>query len=382
MASPGPTAPSETGTRQLSKAEIQSLLNKKDFNDLTTKNVDLDIGQDELHVETSLDVGLQKYLLDKLDRKNSRAIGIVMMDPDTGRVLAMVGYDRAAPAVNPCLRSSFPSASVFKIVTTAAAVEHCGLKAGSPVHFCGDRYTLYKSQLRNRKSRYSTTVSLKQAFAQSINPVFGKIGERRLGAALLLESAKAFGFNEPISFDLPIQQSHFRIDDRPYHLAELACGFNRKTTISPLHGAVMVSAVLDDGRMVAPSIVDRIIGNRDQTLYRLHPTWMQQAMSTRAAAVLYKMMQATIASGTSHRFFRDAHRDKILSRLVIGGKTGTIDNDSHNAHYDWFVGFAGARHGRRQVVIAVMVEHGEYLGIRSSQYARMAMRYYFSDRSG
>lgn len=380
---PGLQATNSPGVKQkqFDKTELRSLLKKKEFNDLTTKSINLRVGKEKLHVETSLDVGLQKYLLDRLDRRDSRAIGIVVMDPETGRVLAMAGFDRAAPSANPCLRSDFPSASVFKIVTAAAAVEHCGLRSGSPMNFCGGRYTLYKRQLRNRRSRYSTTVSLKQAFAQSIDPIFGKLGERRLGGPLLLESAAAFGFNEPISFDLPVQPSRFHIDEQPYHLAELASGFNRETTISPLHGAVMVSAVLNEGRMVAPSIVDRIVGAKGRVLYRLNPTWVQQAMSAKAAAVLNQMMQATINSGTCRQFFRHRRRDKVLSRLVIGGKTGTIGNRSHDALYDWFVGFAKARHGGRQMVVAVMVEHGKYLGIHSTQYARMAIRYYFSKKS-
>ncbi|HKK01521.1 MAG TPA: penicillin-binding transpeptidase domain-containing protein, partial [Desulfuromonadales bacterium] len=135
IASPGPATRPETKDRRLDKAEVRNLLDTKDVNDLTTKNVALKVGRHELQVETSLDVGLQKYLLERLDRKDSHAIGIVVMDPGTGRVLAMVGFDRASPTVNPCLRSSFPSASVFKIVTTAAAVEHCGFRASSPVHF-------------------------------------------------------------------------------------------------------------------------------------------------------------------------------------------------------------------------------------------------------
>jgi peptidoglycan glycosyltransferase len=113
-----------SGSRRFDKTKLRHLLDKKDFNNLTTKNLDIRLGKEELHVETSLNVGLQKYLLDRLDRKDSRAIGIVVMDPVTGRVLAMAGFDRAAPSVNPCLHSNFPSASVFKIVTAAAAVEH------------------------------------------------------------------------------------------------------------------------------------------------------------------------------------------------------------------------------------------------------------------
>ena len=364
--------------QHLDKEELRQLLDKDAFNNLTREAIDMPLGQRVVHVETSLDPGLQKYLLDRMDRKNSRVIGIVVMEAGSGRVLAMAGFDEANPSVNTCLRSTFPSASVFKIVTAASAVDHCGLSPDSKLHFNGGRYTLYKRQLKDIINRYTNTVSFKQAFAQSVDPVFRKLGEHRLGRPVLKKYADTFGFNEPLNFDLPLKPSHFHINDEPYHWAELSSGFNRDTTISPLHGAVMVSAVLNDGRMVTPSLVDRIVTAKGQVLYRHHRQWEQQAMSPKASAVLDKLMQATVASGTAHHYFRGYRHDRILSHLVIGGKTGTIDNRDHDARYDWFVGFAKERKGDRQVVVAALVAHGKYIGTRASQYARMAIRYYFS----
>lgn len=371
--------PADVERKLISKEDVRQLLKEEKFNNLTTKMVDLPHEQNFLHVETSLDVGLQEYLLDKMDRKNSRYIGIVMMEADTGRLLTMVGFDKNGNS-NPCLLSRFPSASVFKIVTAASAVEHCGYTADTPMHFNGNKYTLYARQLKELTNRYTTTISFAQSFAESVNPVFGKIGELRLGKSLLEKYADAFGFNKPLNFDLPLQPSHFQITDEPYHWAELACGFNRETTISPLHGAVMVSAVLNDGRMVAPSIVERIVDNEGEELYRRQPSWEQQAMSAKSSAVLNELMQATVKYGTGRSFFRGYRRDKVLSQLEIGGKTGSIGNKTHDARYDWFVGFAKEGDDGRQVVIAVMVAHEQYIGIRAGQYARMAMRYYFGNQ--
>jgi peptidoglycan glycosyltransferase len=369
----------ESITGPISKEDVRQLLDKESFNNLTEKEVELTANQQVLHVETSLDVDLQNYLLDQMDREHSRYIGIVVMEADTGRVLAMAGFDKTDESINPCLCSKFPSASIFKIVTAASAVDNCGYTPESKFHFNGGKYTLYKRQLEDRVNSYTNTVSFKQAFAESVDPVFGKIGERRLGGPLLEKYADSFGFNEPLNFDLPLAPSHFKINDQPYHWAELASGFNRDTTISPLHGAVMASAVLNEGRMVAPSIVDRIVDDEGQVLYRWQSEWEQQAMSAKAAAVLNQLMQATVESGTGHKPFRGYRRDKVLSRLQIGGKTGTIDNDAHDARYDWFVGFGKERDGKKSVVVAVMVAHEKYIGIRACQYARMAIRHYFSN---
>jgi len=362
-----------------SKEDLRKLFNRRAslIGNLATGEIELSVNQQLLQVKTSLDEDLQSYLLDKMDRKNSRYIGIVVMEADTGRVLAMAGFDKTEEAGNPCLRGDYPAASIFKIVTAASAVDACGLNAESKLGFNGYKHTLYKRQLKEGNNRYTSTVSLKDAFAQSINPVFGKIGQLRLGKSLLAKSAEAFGFNGLLDFELPLQPSRFLIGDQPYNWAEIASGFNRETTMSPLHGAVMVTAVLNEGSMVAPSLVDEIDDPDGKTLYSRKPPAMHPAMSANASAVLGQLMETTIASGTSRKAFRGYQRDKILSRLQIGGKTGSIGNTSQDARIDWFVGFAKERQGTKQLAVAVMVAHEEYIGIRASQYARMAMTRYF-----
>ena len=379
-----PTAMTQTSAppRELpkitNKQDIRDLLDKQDFENLTEKNLELLVNEQILQIETSLDEDLQNYLLSKMDRKNSRDIGIVVMEADTGRILAMAGFDKTGNAGNPCLRSNFPAASIFKIVTAASAVDHCNYNADSTMHFNGYKHTLYKRQLTDQINKHTNTVSFKDAFAQSINPVFGKIGENRLGKSLLEKYADTFKFNEPLDFDLSLPPSHFKVNDDPYDWAEMASGFNRDTTISPLHGAVMASAVLNGGRMVAPSLVDRISDDKGTVLYHGQQTWEQQAMSARASTVLDQMMQTTIKSGTARKSFSGYQKDKILSQLQIGGKTGSMDNNTHEVRYDWFVGFANERHGQAKVVVSVMVAHEKFIGIRAGQYARMAITHYFS----
>jgi cell division protein FtsI/penicillin-binding protein 2 len=125
--------------------------------------------------------------------------------------------------------------------------------------------------------------------------------------------------------------------------------------------------------------VDRITGPEGETLYHWNPVLNQQAMSAEASNVLSQLMQTTIRSGTSRKSFRGYRRDKTLSRLQIGGKTGSIDNRTHDQRFDWFVGFAREPQSEVKLAVAVMVAHQDYIGIRASRYARMAMKYYFQN---
>ena len=374
------TAP--TAVDQLSKGEIRQLLNERAFSHLTAKDLFLPDGNHTLHVETTLHPDLQNYLLDTIDRVNSRYVGIVVMEGKSGRVLALAGFDHTDAFGNPCLRSQFPAASIFKIVTATTAIDHCGYSADSPMQYNGPKHTLYRRQLTDKVNRYTTTIPLREAFADSINPVFGKLGELQLGKPLLEKAATTFGFNQLLDFEVPLPPSHFQISDEPYNWAEVASGFNLETTLSPLHGAALATAVLNGGRMVTPTIVAKIADAQGNVLYRRPETpESRQIMSARAASALGLMMEDTITSGTARKAFRKHETDKVLAPLQIGGKTGSLDNATHEVRFDWFVGFARERHGEKELVVAVMVGHEKFIGIRASDYARRAITYYFANPS-
>jgi cell division protein FtsI/penicillin-binding protein 2 len=331
-------------------------------------------------VETSLNPQLQSQLLKRMDREHCRYIAVVAMEPATGRLLAMAGFDKDDPAnANPCIETRFPAASIFKIVTAAAAVEKLGFRPGSSLSFNGGKYTLYKSQLKDQQNRYTRYITFRDAFAQSVNPVFGKLGARTLGKDTLQQYAEAFGFNRPIDFEIPLAPSTVSFSDEPYQWAEIASGFNRQTIISPLHGALLAATLLNGGQMVAPTVVDRISDASGRTLYHRQPQPVSRAISSAASKIVHTLMEATVHGGTSRKVFRGHQRHRVLSQLNIGGKTGSISNRSNELRFDWFVGFAEEKKGSEKIAISVVVAHEKYIGTRAGQYARLVIERFFGD---
>jgi peptidoglycan glycosyltransferase len=361
------------------KRDVRNLVERSAFLNLQNKSFDYDINGERFRVDTSLDVSLQNFILEKMDRSTARYIAIVTIDPSTGRIISMAGFDKSDPSGNPCVDTTFPAASIFKIVTAAAAIEKCGLNPESKLAYNGDKHTLYKSQLKELTTRYTNRITFQDSFAQSVNPVFGKIGTLYLGKPILETYASSFGFNREIEFDLPLPSSLFSISDEPYQWAEIASGFNRTTTITPLHGALMVSALINQGKLIEPTIVDRITDETGKPVYRRGLVKINQVITPRTTKVLNLLMQETIRSGTCKKAFRGFSKDKTLSMLTIGGKTGSIDNTEHDARYDWFVGFAKEKDGSREIGLSVFVAHEKYIGIRASYYARMVIQHYFQD---
>jgi cell division protein FtsI/penicillin-binding protein 2 len=363
----------------LDKLSVQALLGNKSLVNITEKRFSLKFAGQNLQVFTSIDPSLQAYILKRIDRKNSRYVGIVVMDPSTGKILSMAGYDKTDTIAHPCLFNQYPAASIFKIVTAVAAIEELGYQPNSRLAYNGRKHTLYRSQLKAKQNRYTNRVTFRDSFAKSINPVFGKIGSLYLGKDALEKYAIALGFNEHIDFEIPLPPSLVSLSDEPYQWAEIATGFNRETLISPLHGALMAASIMNQGRLIEPTIVEKIIDDTGQTLYESKVKSIRQAFSPTSTDTLYDLMRSTISSGTARKSFRGSQRDSILSKLIMGGKTGSINNRAHDLRFDWFVGFAQEKNGSGKLAISVVVAHEEYIGTRATRYARLIIREHFKN---
>jgi cell division protein FtsI/penicillin-binding protein 2 len=101
-------------------------------------------------------------------------------------------------------------------------------------------------------------------------------------------------------------------------------------------------------------------------------------MTPESAAAMMGLMETTVTHGTARKSFGSFSRDKVLSKLAIGGKTGSLSNREHTIKYDWFTGFAREKNGSRAITFSVMVGHGEYIGTRAASHARAIIKQYFT----
>ncbi|MCK7515862.1 MAG: penicillin-binding transpeptidase domain-containing protein [Desulfobacterales bacterium] len=224
----------------------------------------------------------------------------------------MAGYDKANPAGNPCLDSRFPAASIFKIITAAAAVETRDLDPGSMLKFSGGKYTLYKSQIDPKTPKNANQITLKDSFAQSVNPVFGKLGANLLGKEVIEAYAEAFGFNREIDFELPLAPEPDRADRR-----RVRAGRSRQRLQPHARGSrrcterLMAAAVVNQGRWVEPTIVDWVLqrcrARRFTRARRSSGIECHRPGDRRGRC--RQLMQATVQSGTAHKEFQKHHGD-------------------------------------------------------------------------
>lgn len=331
-----------------------------------------------LTVESSLDPGLQDYILKLFQRSGTLKAAAVILRPDDGRILAMVSYDKDGNGEDLCLKADFPAASLFKIVAAAAALESAGFTAKKPVYFVGNKHTLYKRQLKQNVGRHASKTSFKRAFASSINPVFGRLGIYDLGQKLMADSAERFLFNRSIPFDLPVAKSSINVPEDDFGLAEIASGFNKDTMISPMHAALLASTVANNGVMMKPWLIESISREDGKVVYQGGPEALTTPISRDTAEELRILMKDTVLYGTCRKSLRRLLREKTLRKAELGAKTGTINDETDRFKFDWLAAYVLPPNGAKGICVAILGVHGKRLGIRANRLAGKIISYYFS----
>jgi len=366
---PGPS------TRQDLKSAINSLA--KDSAKLAEPII-LNANGQRYFIGTAIHPKLQKYILKTLQRSRTRQSAVVVMDPYDGRLLSMVNYDANGNSANLCLQADFPAASLFKIVTAAAALENAGLSLDKELYYRGSKHTLYKSQLNTKKDRWTTQTKFRKAFALSNNAVFGKIGIYDLGQSNLIRYSDKFSFNRPIGSDLPLAVSRVQVPTDDFGLAEVASGFNKNTLISPLHAALLAAVAVNQGKMPTPRLVESIRNESNKVIYQVPRPTTVTAVNRETARDIRILMQDAARYGTSRKAFRKLQRKKKFKNFVLGAKTGTINDRQDQFKYDWVTAFAISPNGAGSICVSVLGVHGKILGTRSTEMTRAIIDYYFS----
>lgn len=334
----------------------------------------------ELTIQYSIDSNLQQTI-EQVYKKGKVPYGaFVAMDPHTGQVLAMVSH--GIKDENIALRSTFPAASIFKIITAAAAIDNGKLQRESMIPVRGSFHTLYKQNVLKgggidpaSTPRYARLISFEDALAKSVNSVFGKVGIFGVGPDGLRKQAQRFQFGKPIPFELAVETDQALIPDDEFGVAEAASGYTRNNTLSPLHGAMIAAAVANGGIMMEPSIVSKVSSKDGKIDYAFTPKPLATVLEKPKAEELAMMMHQTIVNGTSRRAFSSVDRSIALNEAFIAGKTGTLNGWSPPGRYDWFVGFA-ERDGRK-IAVAALCIHGARHGVKASQVARVAFEKFY-----
>ena len=329
-------------------------------------------------IQYTIDASLQNATAAVLDHYRPDYGVFVAIDPESGHLLAIASHQReGTPEHNLALRGGYPAASVFKIITAAAAVELGKVHADTVLPFNGKETSLSrKNILHHKKNQWTRHFTVKKSFAKSVNTVFARMGIELVTREHLLAYAGRFGFNQSLGSDFIHDNSTFQLaSDDPWLIAKTAAGYTRQTTLNPIHGAVIAATIANGGYRVRPTLVDALIEDHGIILYEAPPTTRLRVLTSKTTDQLQKMMETTVRIGSAKSSFKNFFRGKY-SEVHVGGKTGTLTGLDPPGRYDWFVGYA--HRGQKKLAFASLCINREYWHVKSAYVARKAIEHYFS----
>ena len=227
-------------------------------------------------------------------------------------------------------------------------------------------------------NRWTREITLRDAFARSINTVFGKIALNILQPDDLHEYAIRFGFNRLIQSDMPVDVGFTDIPkEKNFHLSEIASGFNKVTTMSPIQGAMIAASVAELGTMKVPYIIDRIKDQQGNIVFQAEPVNAATTMTPAGAEELKILMEDTITRGTSRKSFRALTKNRKFNDLEMGGKTGSLTGNNPAGKTDWFVGYAIGENSR--LAVAAITVNVNYWTVKSSFLGQRMFQSHFKE---
>ena len=303
--------------------------------------VDLDGGHTAVLTYTA---SLQRHLEAVLARYNEPGEAIVVVEPSTGRVLAMAD-DGADPGMGPGLARAprAYAASTFKVITGAALLDVGAVTPDTRHCYSGGGSGFQLRQLTPSPDE-GTCVTFTEAMARSSNLVFGRFADQFLLPDQLQEVAERFGYNTTIPFEAPLERSIATLPSDRLEFARSAAGF-RHTQLTPLHGALIEAAIANDGVMMVPTLVDIVEDENGEQIYQHRPTEWRRVLSAEVAQALEETQRLTCTVGTARSDF--SQRRGWPGSVRAWGKTGTLSNRSVDGEepdpsyiFRWFTGVA------------------------------------------
>jgi cell division protein FtsI (penicillin-binding protein 3) len=312
----------------------------------------------------------ERALLAAVQKHGAKAATSVMMDPQTGEILAMAsvpGYNPNNPADaaergarNRAITDAYEPGSIMKTVTFAAAFEAGKLRATDMFDCQMGRMQVGKYTIRDDHPK--GILSAAEVFKYSSNIGTVKIA-RRIGKEALGQMIDRLGFGHPTGVGLPGERRGIVKPAARWGEIEFATNaFGQGLTVTPLQMAAAYAAIASGGMYHPPRLAVRTIGPDGRTEELPLPENARPAtrvLSERTCKTMLEVMQGVTEDGTA--------KQAAIPGYPVAGKTGTAQKVTAG-RYDpskylaAFVGIVPADNPR--VVIAVMVDepHGVHYG--------------------
>ncbi len=330
----------------------------------------------------------ESALIRQAERYNARSGVAVVMEPESGDLLALATYPPFNPnrygASNPeawrnrAVSFAYEPGSIFKPIVAAAAMEE-GTAEPKDIFFCENgSMKIGKSRIGEAANHSFGWLSLSRILIHSSNIGAIKIAQT-LGDQRFFDYIRRFGFGTRSGIDLPGESPGMLRPLKNWSGLSLASiSFGHEISVTPLQMVTAMAAIANGGTLVKPRIASGVWKDGRQVDH-FPSEKLRRVVSGKTSKKLITILKEVVRQGTGKK--------AAVKGYEVAGKTGTaqkIDPETHKYSADnylaSFIGFVPADSPR--LVILVMIDEpkgsywgGEVAAPAFSEIARETLRY-------
>ncbi|HXV20588.1 MAG TPA: penicillin-binding transpeptidase domain-containing protein [Desulfuromonadales bacterium] len=335
-----------------------------------------------LTIDKNLQYIAEKELAAGVRKARAKAGTVVVLDPGTGKVLAMASqpdynpnaFNRYRPSQwrNRSLCDTFEPGSTFKLFLLAAALNEGVVRLNQTIDCEQGSFKVGGKVIRDHHPHGRLTVA--EILKVSSNIGFAKIG-KTLERERFHRYITDFGFGARTGIDLPGEVTGLvRKPSQWFEIDLAAISFGQGVTVTPLQLAAATAAIANGGNLMAPYVVERVVNSYGETQEQNEPRVVRRVVSADVARQVRELMSMTTEEGGTGTL-------ATVPGFRVAGKTGTAQKAdpvtggySVDKRVSSFVGFVPAEAPRLVILVVMDEPDGEVYGglVAAPVFSRLA----------
>jgi peptidoglycan glycosyltransferase len=313
---------------------------------------------------------------------------VVVMEADTGRILAMVSKPDYNPndmeniwnslsyldssesfLVNRATQGQYPPGSTFKLLTALAYMREHPDDFEDFTYDCTGAITYENTTINCSENHVHGLMNIRTGLQQSCNGTFALMGTM-LQNQTLMDLCDSLLFNSELPIDIRYKKSSFAINESSTAQERMQAAIGQgQTLISPLHSAMITASIANGGTMMKPYFVDEVDAGNGSVVESFQPEEIAEVMTEDEAAWLEDAMLSVVSEGTAYLAASDAY--------YSAGKTGSAQfSSSLEKLHAWYTGYAW-QDGGHKIVVSVILEGAGSGGLNAAPVAKAVFDAYF-----
>jgi cell division protein FtsI/penicillin-binding protein 2 len=311
----------------------------------------------------------------RVQRAAEKALGgrrgaVVVLEPKTGAVLALasnpafspalvdaqwaaLSKNAGAPLLDRATAALYPPGSTFKVVTLTRTLSS-GIAGPDTVLPAPGVLEIGGGKVTNFEGAGYGSATLAQATRSSINTVYAQLADR-MGPVALVDQARAYGFDNPVPFELKVQASLMPAPEAMTKWETAWAGVGQPVgaelvkgpVATPLQMALVAAGVANGGVVMRPYLIDHVADASGRPVTTTRPRPWMTATDPKTAAAVRDLMVQVVSNGSGTR--------ASIAGVKVAGKTGTAEVAKGLGTHAWFLAFAPAADPR--CALAIVLEN-------------------------